>query len=72
MLKVTQGLIIFTILHVIWAVWVSENNKAECMLSVLVNTNLLRAPKINVKNIFFHQVLVFIMHPNKMILLSKD
>ena len=24
-----------------------ENNKAECMLSVLINTNLLRASKIN-------------------------
>jgi hypothetical protein len=47
-----------------------ENNKAECMLSVLVNTNLIRAAKkINVKNIFFHQVLVFIMLQNKMKLL---
>ena len=31
-----------------------ENNKAECMLSVLINTNLLRACKINkVKKYFF-------------------
>ena len=31
-----------------------ENNKAECMLSVLINTNLLRACKENkVKDIFF-------------------
>jgi hypothetical protein len=39
-----------------------ENNKAECMLSVLINTNLLRACLlIMLKNIFFLQVLVFIM-----------
>ena len=30
-----------------------ENNKAECMLSVLVNTNLLRASKENNCNKFF-------------------
>ena len=31
-----------------------ENNKAECMLSVLVNTNLLRAAKENnCKKFFF-------------------
>ena len=31
-----------------------ENNKAECMLSVLINTNLLRACKINnIKKYFF-------------------
>ena len=31
-----------------------ENNKAECMLSVLINTNLLRASLINkVKKYFF-------------------
>ena len=37
-----------------------ENNKAECMLSVLVNTNLLRtALKNDVKKYFFLQVLVF-------------
>ena len=34
--------------------WVSENNKAECMLSVLINTNLLRASiKNNVAKYFF-------------------
>ena len=44
-----------------------ENNKAECMLSVLINTNLLRACLINKvkKYFFFHQVLVFIMQKNK-------
>ena len=30
-----------------------ENNKAECMLSVLVNTNLVRAAKINNCKYFF-------------------
>ena len=39
-----------------------ENNKAECMLSVLINTNLLRACLINkVKKYFSPQVHVFIM-----------
>ena len=43
-----------------------ENNKAECMLSVLINTNLLRACLVNgIKNIFTHQVHVFIMVLNK-------
>ena len=49
-----------------------ENNKAECMLSVLINTNLLRASIENkVKNIFFLLVHVFIMVPNNLKLLSK-
>ena len=40
-----------------------ENNKAECMLSVLINTNLLRACiKNKVKNIF--QVLASITQKN--------
>ena len=30
-----------------------ENNKADCMLSVLVNTNLLRSAIINKQKIFF-------------------
>ena len=39
-----------------------ENNKAECMLSVLINTNLLRASKINkVSKLLIHQVPVFII-----------
>ena len=43
-----------------------ENNKAECMLSVLINTNLLRSCLINkVKKYFFHQVHVFITQKNK-------
>ena len=38
-----------------------ENNKAECMLSVLINTNLLeRQSKTKFQNIYFHQVHVFI------------
>ena len=43
-----------------------ENNKAECMLSVLVNTNLLRAATINkCKKYFFLLVLVFTMQQSK-------
>ena len=49
-----------------------ENNKAECMLSVLVNTNLLRASKENnVINFSFLQVPVYIMVQNKIKLLLK-
>ena len=34
-----------------------ENNKADCMLSVLINTNLLRACKENnVKKYFFYEI----------------
>ena len=33
----------YSILHAIWVMGFIENNKAECMLSVLINTNLLRA-----------------------------
>ena len=36
-----------------------ENNKAECMLSVLVNTKSLRASKENNCNRFFFQVPVY-------------
>ena len=43
-----------------------ENNKAECMLSVLINTNLLRACLINkVKKYFSPQVHVFTMQKSK-------
>ena len=50
-----------------------ENNKAECMLSVLINTNLLRASmKNNVKKYFFHQVHVFTMRLNKWMYLFLD
>ena len=50
-----------------------ENNKAECMLSVLINTNLLRACIENkVKNIFSHRAHVFIMLINKWIFLYWD
>jgi nucleoside-diphosphate-sugar epimerase len=42
-----------------------ENNKAECMQSVLINTNLLIACKEDkLKNIFFHQVHVLIIKQN--------
>lgn len=47
-----------------------ENNKAECMLSVLINTNLLRACKEKkLRDIYFHQVRVFTMLANKKTLL---
>ena len=37
-----------------WVEWLLKNNKAECMLSVLINTNLLRASlKNNIKKYFF-------------------
>jgi nucleoside-diphosphate-sugar epimerase len=50
-----------------------ENNKAECMLSVLINTNLLRAcVKNKLKDIFFHQVHVFTMQINKKKFLLMD
>ena len=43
-----------------------ENNKAECMLSVLINTNLLRASLTNkIKKYFFLQVHVFTMLQSK-------
>ena len=49
-----------------------ENNKAECMLSVLVNTNLLSASvKNDCKKFFFHQVHAFTMLLNRRILSLK-
>ena len=46
-----------------------ENNKAECMLSVLINTNLLIcAKKYNIKKYFFLLVHAYITQINKMIL----
>ena len=49
-----------------------ENNKAECMLSVLINTNLLICSKKNSIKKYFLLVLVFIMLINKMIPLLMD
>ena len=50
-----------------------ENNKAECMQSVLINTNLLIAvKKIKLKNIFFHQVHVLTIKQNNKMFLLKD
>ena len=47
-----------------------ENNKADCMLSVLINTNLLRACKINkIKRYFFHPAHVHIIKNYKLILI---
>ena len=42
-----------------------ENNKAECMQSVLINTNLLIfVKKMELKDIFFHQAHVHIIKVN--------
>ena len=50
-----------------------ENNKAECMQSVLINTNLLIASKENkIKRYFFLLVLVPIIKTNNKMYLSKD
>ena len=47
-----------------------ENNKAECMQSVLINTNLLIASNENkIKKVFFLQVLVHITRINSRIFL---
>ena len=49
-----------------------ENNKAECMQSVLINTNLLISCKENkIEKYFFLQVLVLIIHQNKKKFLLK-
>ena len=49
-----------------------ENNKALCMLSVLVNTHLLMACKeFNIKKYFFPLVLVLTIKTYKMMLLYK-
>ena len=73
-LKVTKGVDhIFNLACNMGGMGFIENNKAECMLSVLINTNLLRAAiEINVKNIYFLQAHVFIMVQNKMKLLYQD
>ena len=42
-----------------------ENNKAECMLSVLINTNLLRASLINKVNKFFFSSSACVYNVNK-------
>ena len=43
-----------------------ENNKADCMLSVLINTNLPRAcVKNKIERYFFHRVHVFTIQINK-------
>ena len=50
-----------------------ENNKAECMLSVLINTNMLRASiQNNVSKYFFHLAHAYTMAQSNKILLSKD
>ena len=50
-----------------------ENNKAECMQSVLINTNLLISCKENkIKRYFFPQVLVRIIKQNNKKFLLRD
>lgn len=50
-----------------------ENNKAECMISVLINTNLLRASvKNKVSRYFFLHLPVHIIFPSREIILLKD
>ena len=63
-LKVTQGVdYIFNFACNMGGMGFIENNKAECMLSVLVNTNLLRAAiKNKCKDFSSHQALVYIIH----------
>ena len=67
-LKVTQNVdYIFNFACNMGGMGFIENNKAEYMLSVLVNTNLLRSAKENNCEKYFPQAPVFIMHQNKKI-----
>ena len=72
-LKVTQNIdYIFNFACNMGGMGFIENNKAECMLSVLVNTNLLRAAKENnCEKYFFLQAPVSITHQSKKIHLSQ-
>ena len=58
-IKVTRGIdYIYNMACNMGGMGFIENNKAECMLSVLINTNLLRAALINnVNKYFFSSVL---------------
>ncbi len=73
-LKITEGVnYIYNMACNMGGMGFIENNKAECMLSVLINTNLLRSClKNNVSRYFFHLVHVFITKINKKILLLMD
>ena len=66
-IKVSQGVnYVFNFACNMGGMGFIENNKAECMMSVLVNTNLLRAAKENnCENIFFPQVHASIMRLTK-------
>ena len=61
--KVTKGVdYVFNMACNMGGMGFIENNKAECMLSVLINTNLLRASKINnVSKLLYSSVHVFII-----------
>ena len=73
-LKVTSGVdYVFNMACNMGGMGFIENNKAECMLSVLINTNLLRSCKINsIKKYFFLQAHVFIILQNKAKFLFPD
>ena len=61
--KVTKGVdYVFNMACNMGGMGFIENNKAECMQSVLINTNLLIACRENkIKKYFFHQVHAHIM-----------
>ena len=71
--KVTKGIdYVFNMACNMGGMGFIENNKAECMQSVLINTNLLIACKEdNVKKYFFHLVRVHITKINSRMYLSK-
>ena len=62
-IKVTEGVdYVFNMACNMGGMGFIENNKAECMQSVLINTNLLIACKDHgIKKYFFHQVHVHII-----------
>ena len=72
-LKVTKGVdYVYNMACNMGGMGFIENNKAECMLSVLINTNLLRAClEHKVKKYFFHQVLVSITQKNNQMFLFQ-
>ena len=72
-LKVTKNIdLIFNMACNMGGMGFIENNKAECMLSVLINTNLLRSSILNkIEKYFFHLQLVHIMSVCNKTLISK-
>ena len=72
-LEMTKGVdFVFNLACNMGGIGFIENNKADCMLSVLINTNLLRACKENkIKKYFSHQVHVLIIKIYKQIQISR-